>query len=1163
MRKACIKLIVFFLVLTFPQVQHSKTPEQNKGLASHPGSNRIQSLNSLPSFFVENTGQMDECVKFHLKLPAGNVYFTPEEIVYQFIHRKQKPKVDWERLLQKEHERPGEIKIENIRARFVGANEKVKIDSSEKAEAKFNYLRGNDPTKWVKGASAYKKIIYKKLYPQIDLKVTNDKGILKQEYHVEAGGEVTDIAVEFEGINRLNINEKGQLEIEAQGGILREDFPLSYQIIDGKKVEVDVNYIIDEENKNMVRFKVEKFQKDRELVIDPAMVYSTFLGGDHFEYCYEIEIDQYGNAYVVGYTQSSTFPTTPGAYDTILDGDYDLFIAKLDSLGSSLIYSTLLGGSGSEFSWGDLPGLAIDIDGNAYLTGNTYSTDFPTTAGAYDTTSNGGNKDAFITKINSSGSNLIYSTYLGGSGDECGSSITVDDSGDAYVTGFTDSNNFPLTPGAYDSSFNGSTSDVFITKIDSSGTSLVYSTYLGGSSTEFGRGIVIDTNGNAYIAGSTGSSDFPTTPSAYDTTFSNGDAFVTKINATGSALVYSTFIGGSDGESSLSISKDDSDNVYITGDTASSDFPATPGAYDTSFNGIFDAYVAKINASGTGLVYATYLGGTSDEAGWDIDTDGSGTAYVVGLTMSGDFPTSVDAYDGSLDGEWDAFVSAVDPTGAALSYSTYLGGSNEDLGRGIAFGGMGDICVVGTTYSSDFPATSGAFDETYNTGGDAFITNLGTFCPLPDVPDNPSPTDGTSGISLTPTLTWTSSAAISYDVYFGPSSPPPKVAIVFAQSYSPGTLMHNTTYYWRIVAKNSCGGTSGLEWNFTTINPIPSTPINPSPADDDTNVPTTTDLDWDDSIGATSYDVYFGTTYPPGYLGNTITSYYDLPRLQFSTQYYWRVVAKNTFGENAGDEWNFTTESAPAFVYLVVHGHDFNGDGSSDVSVFRPSNGRWYIKSVGGFVWGQVGDIPVNGDYNGDGTTDIAVWRPSNGRWYLRGIGSTTWGISGDIPVPGNYDGDVDGTTDIAVWRPSNGRWYIMGAAALVWGTAGDIPVPGDYNGDGITDIAVWRPSNGRWYIQGMASYAWGTSGDIPVPGDYNGDGTTDIAVWRPSNGRWYIMGMAGASWGTSGDIPAPGDYNGDGIADIAVWRPSNGRWYIKGIGGYFWGMLGDIPLVR
>jgi hypothetical protein len=302
----------------------------------------------------------------------------------------------------------------------------------------------------------------------------------------------------------------------------------------------------------------------------------------------------------------------------------------------------------------------------------------------------------------------------------------------------------------------------------------------------------------------------------------------------------------------------------------------------------------------------------------------------------------------------------------------------------------------------------------------------------------------------------------------------------------------------------------------------------------------------------------------------TVVGYRDSPQQQYGcldTWYPYDVIRWCDFqpiGE--GQPWGIWGGwSFRLFVLQlpVFDGHDFNGNGSSDISVFRQLNGKWFIKGVGTYVWGQVGDIPVNGDYNGDGTTDIAVWRPSNGRWYIRGLAGAIWGTSGDIPVPGNYNGDVNGTTDIAVWRPSNGRWYIRNVGNYAWGIAGDIAVPGDYNGDGITDVGVWRPSNGRWYIRGVGAYIWGTAGDIPVPADYNGDGITEIAVWRPSNGRWYIKGMPGSVWGMAGDIPTPGDYNGDDATEIAVWRPSNGRWYIKGIGSHIWGMLGDIPLVR
>jgi hypothetical protein len=368
-----------------------------------------------------------------------------------------------------------------------------------------------------------------------------------------------------------------------------------------------------------------------------------------------------------------------------------------------LSYSSYLGGSNGGFG----NAIAVDSAGNAYVTGETQSTDFPTMNPAQSVP--GGNTDVFVSKFDSTGSTLIYSTYLGGTGDEVGSSIAVDASGNAYVTGFTQSQNFPTKNPIQANPGGGS--DAFVGKLDSTGSVLVYSTYLGGNGNDFGNGIAADLSGNAYVAGKTGSINFPTKNPLQPASGGGDDAFVAKLDPAGSALVYSTYLGGSFMDEARGIAVDSVGNAYVTGDTASANFP-TKNPFQIAPGGTTDAFLVKLNSTGSALVYSTYLGGGGFDQGNGVAVDASGNAYVSGQTSSTNFPTK-NPFQGFLKGSiynGNAFVTKFDPTGSALVFSTYLGGSGNqnggEIGEGIAVDSKGNTYVTGLTSSSDFPLSN-------------------------------------------------------------------------------------------------------------------------------------------------------------------------------------------------------------------------------------------------------------------------------------------------------------------------------------------------------------------------------------------------------------------------------------------------------------------------
>jgi len=704
----------------------------------------VKAYEALPSRFIPNRGQLNKKVKFFAQTPGYSFYLTNNEIAYLFLRQaKTRPKPGPSATKGKPQPVAGGALA--LKAKFVGASPRVAVVGRRRQSGAFNYLIGNKPEAWKTNVPGYSEVFYRGLYPGIDLTYKGVDGRMKYQFNLAPGADPKAIRILFQGAKALKTTPEGALLIHTPWGTLKDTKPYAYQIVDGKRSTVEAEFSAEG---RVATFWLGDYDKTKPLVIDPVMKYSTFVGGGggSAQTSYAISVDTTGNAYITGTTDATDYPTTAGAYDTSLNSATgNVFVAKLNASGSGLVYSTFIGGS-TQNAWDAGYDISVDAGGNAYIVGQADEASFPTTVGAFDRTV-GGASDGFALKLNAAGSGLVYSTFLGGTSawQENAWGVAVDSSGSAYVTGLAGAGNYggpsdyPVTAGAYDTTSNGGYYDVFVTKLNPAGSALVYSTFLGGDGNDdAGYDISVDSTGNAYVTGRAGASasqPFPTTAGSFDTAFGGyNDVFVTKLNPAGSGLVYSTFLGGTMIDEGYGISIDSTGYAYITGETGSSDYPTTVGAYDRTYNGdgtlwpdeYNDAFIAKLNLDGSGLVYSTYLGGANGDVGRGISLGGDGRAYVVGQTKSANFPTTSGAFDASFGGGWDGFIASVGSTGSALKYSSYLGGAGDDFGRALKVDGAGGAYMTGETYSGDFPVTSGAYDTTKNSVhyADAFASKL-------------------------------------------------------------------------------------------------------------------------------------------------------------------------------------------------------------------------------------------------------------------------------------------------------------------------------------------------------------------------------------------------------------------------------------------------------
>jgi Beta-propeller repeat/Cep192 domain 4 len=751
LRAARIVLLLLTLgALAFGAAEATGAPKQ----PSSSGANFHYA--SLPLAFEPNRGQAASAVKFLARGSGFAVFFTEGEAVLSL-----------ERSAASSHKQSsaagpavGSARHENVQKdvlylRWAGANAAPRVEGLGRETGGSNYLIGNIPEKWVRDVPAWARVKYQGIYPGVNLVYYGNHRELEFDIDLEAGADLGAVRLGISGGDqraaRLRVNSDGELVVQTRAGELHFRKPRAYQSSDhGGKRFLAARYVI--ANDGHVGFRVAGYDPKKPLVIDPVLSYSTYLGGTDYNYATGIAVDASGNTYITGYTSSVDFPVSGGVQGIFAGGGcdtavntapcFDAFVAKLNPQGTGLVYSTYLGGTGDD----EGVRIAVDSSGQAYVAGFTDSLDFPT-AGPLQGSNGGGAcgttaypapcYDAFVTKLTAAGSNLVYSTYLGGAGDDFASGIAADSNGDAYVGGLTSASDFPVTYGALQTSYGGGPFDGFVAKINPTGSSLVYSTFLGGSQEDHVNGIALDSSGDAFITGQTNSASFPVqagfqpkyTASSCGSALSNipcFESFVSELNPTGSALVYSSYLGGSAASYGSDIALDSSGAAYVTGWTTSSDFPVTQGAYDTAWGGTTEAFVAKIAPGGGKISYATFLGDVYPDQANAIAAEGNGNAWIAGFTYGGKFPVAspLQAASGGL---YDAIVSEFDPTGSNLLFSTYLGGAGDDAAGDLALDSSGNVYVAGDTFSTNFPITPSARTTGYTGGSyDAWIARIST-----------------------------------------------------------------------------------------------------------------------------------------------------------------------------------------------------------------------------------------------------------------------------------------------------------------------------------------------------------------------------------------------------------------------------------------------------
>jgi uncharacterized repeat protein (TIGR01451 family) len=715
----------------------------------------IEAIAKIPMSFEVNRGQTDKQVQFLSRGAGYTLFLTHDSAVLALPIPSAKPATAKEQPVVAANALPyvgANIRFDApdqrpyrgedvLTMRVVGANQHARANGVDKQLAQCNYFIGNDPSQWHKNVANYGKVRYAGIYPGIDLMYYGKQKQLEYDFVVNPGADPKLIALTFASgadaskPTQLSVNDAGDLVAALPDGEVSFHKPVVYQNNNKSKIPVDGRYTLQADGK--VGFELGAYDRSKQLVIDPVLSFSTYLGGSGNDIGYGVTYGiDHGEPTLVGSTSSVDFPQAKALYS--YGGNLDVFVSKYNPTLTELVFSTYIGGSGN-----DVPSqVTQDVYGDVFFVGYSTSPNFPVRGPVFQKTFKGGSVtgDAIVVEVESADLYLEWSSYLGGSGDDQAFGVAVDTPGNVFVSGHTTSTNFPVTAGAYQTTCpvdsSGGCSTSFVSEVNPKGTALVYSTYLGGSNGlgESAYGIALDANDDAYLSGITGSPNYPTTSNAYQTTcgtdgLCNGtyDGFVTELNPTGTAVLASTFLGGNNFDYTAGIVVKPT-AVYVSGSTVSPDFPVTSKAAQSTYGGnsagcVFttgacgDVTISKFNTALTSLQYSTYLGGSLDEnPGLSMAVDSNGYMYVVGQTDSPNFP-QVDvlqaAYGG---GSSDAFITQLTPQGT-IGYSTYFGGNGEDFAYRLTLDPSNNIYVTGGTLSTNFAVTAHAPQKTCGTDG--------------------------------------------------------------------------------------------------------------------------------------------------------------------------------------------------------------------------------------------------------------------------------------------------------------------------------------------------------------------------------------------------------------------------------------------------------------